>query len=89
MFRQLVIAVIASLAAAPVPAQDTIEALVSEAGLREAPIALRERGGWDPSRKVLVRDAGFVRSALQRHQGDRPIVLVRSVEEALALINGE
>lgn len=64
------------------------EALIAELGLREAPVAVRERPGWTAPRKVVVRgDEAFVRS-LQPVAPDVELVAAANVEAAVRAAPG-
>lgn len=85
MKKQLTVTAIALLAlCAPAFAQQTIGELISESGLREGPVAFRDVPGWSASRKILVWDRGFQLSELKTHFQDANIVIVSSLEDALA-----
>ncbi len=68
----------------PAGAQQTIGELISESGLREGPVALRDVPGWGASRKILVWDRGFQLTQLQARYPEANIVIVNSREDALA-----
>lgn len=69
--------------ATSVSAQSTIEELVSQSGLQEGSIAVRDMPGWDASRKVLVGDVGLPIAELKSRYGETAIIAVASLEEAL------
>ncbi len=85
MNGRLTVTAIASLMlCVPAWAQQTIEDLIRESGLREGPTAFRDVPGWNASRKILVWDRGFRLSELPAHYPDANIVIVSSREGALA-----
>lgn len=69
-------------------AQDTIDELVEQAGLREGPVAMRDVDGWDPSRRIVLRDIGLDASLLEERFGGADIVLAGSVDDAREHVAG-
>lgn len=68
----------------PLLAQDPVEALIGDAGLREGSVPMRDIDGWDRSRKIVIRDIGLDMSRITERFGGADIVVVSSYEEATA-----
>lgn len=64
--------------------QDTIDELIVQAGLREGPVAMRNIEGWDPSRRIVVRDIGLDTALLEERFSAADIVIAESVDDARA-----
>lgn len=64
-------------------AQLTIDELVAQAGLKQGPVAMRDRPGWDGTGKIIVRDIGVSLAGIQQHFDDANLVVVTSLEQAL------
>ena len=76
----------AVLAARPLvgSAQDAAGELIDQAGLREGPVAMRNIEGWDPSRRIVIRDIGFDATLFEARFGAADIVIAESVDDARA-----
>ena len=82
--------VLACLISAPAVAQVDIDELIAEAGLREGPVAMRDRDGWRPPQKIVIVDR-FEQGMAEAVQGIASgveIVSVGSVDEARKAVAG-
>lgn len=64
-------------------AQLTIDELVAEARLKQGPVAMRDRLGWDSTRKIIVRDTGVSLAGIRQQLDAADLVVVTSLEQAL------
>jgi phosphoglycerate dehydrogenase-like enzyme len=64
-------------------AEISIDQLVSQAGIREGDVAVRDLSGWDAARKIVVWDRGFDLSDLVKSSPDVEFVFVESVADAM------
>lgn len=65
-------------------AQDGIAELIETAGLNDGPVAMRDIGGWDASRTILVRGSREGWSWLEDQFGDVSFVYAATPGEAIA-----
>jgi phosphoglycerate dehydrogenase-like enzyme len=85
------VALLAALLLLPVSpsgAQDTIAELMDSAGLRSGPTAMRDVGGWDASKTIIVRGSAEGWSWLESRFDDASFAYAESTGEALAFAPG-